>query len=207
MPPQRPPRGHVLWSWCKSWCARARQGTVEATTFRPICVPSNRRCQNHPSCRSKRPTNPIASCYPGYVVIICTRPARIQLTQTELRRYLARPRSFPPLPDPSPATSGAWLSSWCRESARTPVPLLLRHGYESRATGYGRDDRMLGRLLAKPLEIRSRPRGRSRPSLAKIWRRRYTRSMSQDRETGPVPTHGRLICIMLGPGLPVPGQN
>ena len=128
-------------------------------------MPSNRRCQNHPSCRSKRPTNPIASCYPGYVVIICTRPARIQLTQTELRPYLARTRSFSPLPDPSPATSGAWLSSWCRESARTPVPLLLRHGYESRATGYGQYDRMLGRLLAKPLEIRSRPRGRSRP----VW--------------------------------------
>ena len=45
------------------------------------------------------------------------------------------------------------------------------------------------------------------PSLAKIWPRRYTRSMSQDRETGPVPTHGRLIYIILGPGLSVPGQN
>ena len=163
--PQRPPRGHVLWSWCKSLCARAHQGTVKATTFDPGSEPPNRRCQNHPSCRSKRPTNPIASCYLGYVVMICTRQARIQLTQTELRRYLARPRSFPPLPDPSPATSGAWLSSWCRESARTPVTLLLRHGYESRATGYGQYDRMLGRLLAKPLEIRLRPRGRSRP----IW--------------------------------------
>ena len=180
---------------------------MKATTFDPGSEPPNRRCQNHPSCRSKRPTNPIASCYLGYVVMICTRPARIQLTQTELRPYLARTRSFSPLPDPSPATSGAWLSSWCRESARTPVPLLLRHGYESRATGYGQYDRMLGRLLAKPLEIRSRPRGRSRPSLAKIWRRRYTRSMPQDRETGPVLTHGRLIGIMLGPGLPVPGQN
>ena len=44
-------------------------------------------------------------------------------------------------------------------------------------------------------------------NLAKIWRRRYTGSMSQDRETGPVLTHGRLIGIMLGPGLPVPDQN
>ena len=188
-------------------CARAHQGTVKATTFDPLSEPANRRCQNHPWWRSKRPINTIFTCCFGYVGMICTRPARIQLTQTELRRYLARTRSFSPLPDPSPATSGAWLSSWCRESARTPVPLLLRHGYESRATGYGRDYRMLGRLLAKSLEIRWRPRGRSRPSLAKIWRRRYTRSMPQDRETGPVLTHGRLICIMLGPGLPVPGQN
>ena len=180
---------------------------MKATTFDPGSEPPNRRCQKHPSCRSKRPIDPDGSCHLGSVDIICTRPARIQLTQTELRRYLARPRPFLPLPDPSPATSGAWLSSWCRESARTPVPLLLRHGYESRATGYGRDDRMLGRLWAKPLEIRWRPRGRSRRSLAKIWPRRYTRSMSQDRETGPVLTHGRLICIMLGPGLPVPGQN
>ena len=188
-------------------CARAHQGTVKATTFDPLSEPANRRCQNHPWWRPKQPIDPDGSCHLGSVDIICTRPARRQLTQTELRRYLARPRSFPPLPDPSPATSGAWLSSWCRESARTPVTLLLWHGYESRDTGYGRDDRMLGRLLAKPIEIRWRPRGRSGPSLAKIWPRRYTRSMSQDRETGPVPTHGRLICIMLGPGLPVPGQN